>query len=745
MKYKRFLFYVLTTGLFTTLVGWLLSLGKRLENGYEELIQQENTLLPVLSNENTFGGIHHPLAILLLQIITIIIVARFFSYLFSRFGQPIVIGEIIAGIVLGPSLLGMFVPEVSAFLFPEHSIANLQFLSQIGLIFFMFIIGMELDVKLLKNKADDAIVVSHASILFPFFLGVLLAYFLYEEFAPRGIAFLGFGLFMGIAMSITAFPVLARIIQEKGITRTPLGMMAITCAAADDVTAWCILAVVITIIKAQSVFSALSMIGLTVAYVLGMLFVVQPLLKKIGIAYASKEVFNKKIIGIIFLVVLASAFVAEVIGIHALFGAFLAGVVMPHNLSFKKIITDKIEDVSVVLLLPLFFVFTGLRTQIGLLNSVDLWMVSLLVIFTAVIGKLGGSAVASRIMGHSWKDSLALGTLMNTRGLMELIVLNIGYDIGVLSGEIFTMMVLMALGTTFLTGPLLKLVETLFRKHDSKDMLEPLRTSLKVLISFGPPRMGSTLLRLADQLTMRHNKDVEVTALHITPSSELKPYDAMLFEKEGFQPVRSTAQLLGMKLLTLYRNTEDVDKEIFYTVQQGNFDLVLVGAARPIFNDKATGGKLRQLLDDGQTNIGVLIDRNFVLAESILVLLGSEDDVPLLQYANRFRASNQSRVTILKMGEGQSVDLLNPESPYYEIASSFNEVIEQRIPDKPLLGHFNLILVSLEHWNLIMSSKASWIKDCPSILVVKHFQDLKVDEHHGTSNSAHQSDKAMLQ
>lgn len=726
VKFKRLVFYILTVIIFATLVWWILTLGKELE--FSDL-STPFAHRDVSSADVFLSSRFHPLAILILQIIAIMTAARFFSYLFGKIGQPLVVGEIIAGIALGPSLMGLFLPEVSAGLFPEGSLGNLQFLSHIGLIFFMFIIGMELDIKVLKNKADAAVVVSHASIIFPYFLGVALAYFLYKDFAPRGVPFLGFGLFMGIAMSITAFPVLARIIQERGLTKTPLGMMAITCAAADDVTAWCILAAVIAIVKTGSIGGTIFIIASAVVFVVFMFRVIQPLMKKIGAVYDSKEIFNKKIIGIVFIVLLGSSYVSEVIGIHALFGAFLAGVIMPQNFSFKKIIADKIEDVSLVLLLPLFFVFTGLRTQIGLLNSPELWLACLLVVFIAILGKFGGSAIAARIVGQSWKDSLSLGVLMNTRGLMELIVLNIGYDLGILSSEIFTILVLMALVTTFLTGPSLDLIEKLFRKRDyGTEALAHVKTSFNVLISFGPPRMGSTLLRLADQLTMRHNSNVEVTALHITPSSELKPYDALLFEKEGFQPVRSAAQLLGIRLNTVYRNTDEVDKEIFLTAERGKFDLVLVGAARPVFNDNATGGKLKQLLDNGQTNIGVLIDRNFVLAESILVLLASPDDLPLLDYAARFRSSNRARVVILKLGDGQSVDLQDHRSPYFSLTSSFSEVVEQRIPDKQLLGHFNLVLVSLDFWNGLTFSKNPWIKDCPSVLVIKHFQALFSDK-----------------
>jgi Kef-type K+ transport system membrane component KefB len=319
----------------------------------------------------------------------------------------------------------------------------------------MFIIGLELDIHLLRHKAHTAVVVSHASIIIPFAMGVSLAYFLYPTFAPPHISFLAFGLFMGIAMSITAFPVLARILHERGLTKTALGSLAITCAAADDVTAWCILAAVIAVVKAGNGISAVFTVLVSVVYVIAMLKVVRPWLERLETRFDSTESLNRTFAVISFVVLFLSALTTEVIGIHALFGAFLAGASMPAHAGFRKLLASRIEDVSLVILLPLFFAFTGLKTQIGLLNDGATWLVCGLIILVAVAGKFGGSLLAAKFTGQTWADSFAIGALMNTRGLMELIVLNIGYDLGVLSPTVFTMMVLMALVTTFMTAPAL--------------------------------------------------------------------------------------------------------------------------------------------------------------------------------------------------------------------------------------------------------------------------------------------------
>ena len=414
------------------------------------------------------NNIKSPLGLILLQIISILLVSRVFGTLFVKLKQPAVVGEMVAGIFLGPSIMGALAPGFSDFLFPKNSLNNLQFLSQIGLAFFMFIIGMELDIEKLRKKAHNAVVISHASIVFPYFLGVTAAYFLFEKFAPTNVGFTAFALFMGIAISITAFPVLARILHERGLTKSSLGAIVISCAAFDDVSAWCILAVVIAIAKAGGIGSAIFTIALTIVFVMIMLILVRPLLKKICNQFEESDDLNKNLVVIVFFVMLLSACITEVIGIHALFGAFLAGVIMPQKTSIRNLLMEKIEDVSILMLLPLFFAFTGLRTQIGLLNQGHLWVTFGFIILVAVVGKFGGSAIAAKLTGQTWKDSFSIGALMNTRGLMELIVLNIGYDLGILSPALFAIMVIMALSTTFMTGPMLDIIEYISNKTSLK-------------------------------------------------------------------------------------------------------------------------------------------------------------------------------------------------------------------------------------------------------------------------------------
>ena len=462
-----YLAYILGFGLG---IYFILNQGKRLEASRDAAGATAGSVEAQAERPAAGASGRSPLPTLLLQLITIVLVARALGALFRRIGQPPVIGEIVAGILLGPSLLGAMAPGVFAFLFPPESTGLLKLLAEIGVLLFLFAVGLELDVDRLRSRARTAVVVSHASIIVPYFLGVGLALFLYVEFAPRGVAFLPFALFMGIAMSITAFPVLVRILKERGLFGTHLGSTAVTAAAVDDVTAWSLLAMVVAIAGSQGVWAASVTILMTLAFIGIMLYAVGPLFRRALAGHAEREEPGKTAVAAVLVVLLASALTTEWIGIHALFGAFLAGVVMPRQRRFRAYLTERLEEFSSVFLLPLFFAFTGLRTKIGLLNDARSWIICGVIVLVATAGKLGGSMIAARVSGESWREAFALGALMNSRGLMELIALNVGYELGILSPRIFAMMVIMALVTTFATGPLLSLT---YRSGRERDLARP--------------------------------------------------------------------------------------------------------------------------------------------------------------------------------------------------------------------------------------------------------------------------------
>jgi Kef-type K+ transport system membrane component KefB len=393
------------------------------------------------------------LEILLLQLLVIVAAGRVTGALFRRLGQTAVIGEMFAGVLLGPSLLGRLFPSIEAQLFPPASLPPLHLISQLGVVLFMFVVGMEVDFDRLRRRARATLVISNAGIVVPFALGVLLSVYLHEDYAPAGVPFLTFALFIGIAMSITAFPVLARIIAERGLSGTELGNTAIGCAAIDDVTAWCLLALVLAIGRGGGFSEPFVAIALAAIVALIALKGVRPRAARI---FGSTEdvVAPPRVLMPVLLFVFAVALSTEAIGVHALFGAFIAGLAVAGAQALREPVRHAIEPLTTAVLLPLFFAYSGLRTEVGLLSS-DAWLACGLIILVAVAGKFGAITVAARLHGTAWHDSLALGALMNTRGLMELIVLNIGYDLGILSPTMYTMMVIMALTTTCMAGPAL--------------------------------------------------------------------------------------------------------------------------------------------------------------------------------------------------------------------------------------------------------------------------------------------------
>lgn len=411
---------------------------------------------------------------IILQIAVIIIVVRAFGFLFKFINQPQVIGEMVAGILLGPSLLGWVAPQFSAMLFPAASLSYLNTISQIGIVLYMFLVGLALNPKKLKGQGHAAVLTSHVSIVVPFVLGALLALLLYPRLSDDSVSLTNFALFLGSAMSITAFPVLARILTDRNMLGSRLGTLAIACAAVDDVTGWCILAYIIVLIRAQgSAMPAWLMVTCSIAYVLFMIYAVKPLLRRFQTLYEDRGWLSENAIALLLLLVLASAMVTERLGIHLLFGAFLVGAIMPKERAFSRHILDKFESLTVVLLLPLFFAFTGLRMNLKSVKGGQMWMFCGIIILVAITGKLVGSMIATRATGIGWRDAAALGVLLNTRGLMELVILNIGLDVGVITPVLFSMMVLMALVTTFMTTPLLEWIYPLrLIQADAAESLE---------------------------------------------------------------------------------------------------------------------------------------------------------------------------------------------------------------------------------------------------------------------------------
>ncbi|AWH36492.1 sodium:proton symporter [Stenotrophomonas sp. ZAC14D1_NAIMI4_6] len=400
---------------------------------------------------------HHlssPLGLFLLQLLVLLLVAKGAGALLKYFGQPAVIGEMAAGLMMGPLVLGSLLPQLHGALFPAASLGPLGMLSQLGVLMFLLVAGAELDLGALRGRRKFAFTVSHAGIALPFVLGVGLAIWLYPEHGPQGVGFTAFALFVGISMSITAFPVLLRILADRGITQTPLGQTSIACAALGDATAWCMLALIVAAAQATGWLSASINLVCVVLFIALMLGAVKPWFARQQIAPGRE---GRWLLGIL-LLSLASALVTEVLGIHALFGAFAAGVAVSSNTQLRDLLVARVEPFAATLLLPLFFAMTGLRMRADALQTSDLLLCAV-VIVVATAGKLLGTWSAARSTGMENREAWRLGALMNTRGLMELIVLNLGYELGLLGDRLFAVLVIMALVTTAMTGPLLNLIE----------------------------------------------------------------------------------------------------------------------------------------------------------------------------------------------------------------------------------------------------------------------------------------------
>jgi len=383
----------------------------------------------------------------------VVVVGRLLGRVLGWFGQPPVIGDIAAGIVLGPSLLGLVAPAVSFYILPPPVAPYLSVVAQLGVIIYMFLVGLELNPAVIRGQMRATVATALSSVAVPFALGAALALYLYPRLSTAAVPFAHFALFMGIALSITAFPVLARILQDRGMIDTRLGITALTCAAIADVVAWCLLAFVVGVVQARVASLVLVMV-LTAGFIAAMFFVVGPLFRRLTVPTRGHS--GHDLVALALAGMLLSALATETIGVHAIFGAFLFGAVIPHDGELARSLQRSLGDLATVLLLPAFFALSGMRTEIGLLTTGAQWATCGLIVVAATVGKFGGTFAAARLTGMDARHAAGLGVLMNTRGLMELIVLNIGLDLGVISQTLFTMLVIMALVTTLATTPIVR-------------------------------------------------------------------------------------------------------------------------------------------------------------------------------------------------------------------------------------------------------------------------------------------------
>jgi Kef-type K+ transport system membrane component KefB/nucleotide-binding universal stress UspA family protein len=565
----------------------------------------------------------------------------------------LVIGEIFAGIMLGPSLFGLIAPGLAHSLFPAETMPYLNVLSQIGLIFFMFLIGLELNPKYLSGNLKTAIMISNLSIIVPFASAFGLSFVLYPLVSNNHVNFAPFALFLGAAMSITAFPVLARIITENNLQGTRLGTLALTCAAVDDVTAWCILAVAIAVARHGSIDQqAILTIIESVVYIGFMFTVGRWFLKRLSKHHHRAGRLSQLVLAIIYMGVVASALITEFIGIHLIFGAFLLGAVMPKDEELVRELAIKTEDFVLIFLLPIFFAYSGLKTQIGLLNSPNLWLLSALILLVAIGGKYTGTYVAARLSGIDKREASALGWLMNTRGLTELIVLNIGLELGVITPLLFTMLVIMALVTTFMTSPLLewtypkRLIRLDIVESEAEIPIEALPEAYiaqyRILVPVANPAAQKGLLQLATAIAVNNRQPAVVYPLSFIELEEdygfeSSPNEADRLIAERCQKLEELITTLEPPEIRSYihpivRISSNVARETAQIAKIEQPDLVLLGWHRPAFSNNRLGGRVGQILGTTPVDVAVFVDKGGNAIESLLVPYSANihDDLALI-------------------------------------------------------------------------------------------------------------------
>lgn len=679
------------------------------------------------------------LAILLAQIAIILAASRLMGMLAAKLRQPQVIGEILAGVLLGPTLLGWAWPAASKALFPPgESMVVLNLVAQLGVILFLFLVGLEFDPKILQTRGKSAAAISVSGIIVPFVIGFAATYPLIHLFdAAHQTNPFPTALFMGAAMSVTAFPVLARIVTERNLQKTEEGGMAIAAAAVDDVLAWTMLAAVVAFVPGNGEStSPIVKLSMAIGYVLVMLLVVKPFLVRVQQLYERQKSLSAGVLAILLLTLLCSAIATELIGVHALFGAFVAGFIMPKKSEFVQDVTDRLEAFALVFLLPMFFAYAGLRADLRDILHWDMIGYTALLIVLACAGKLGGGMLAARLTGLTWRSSFTLGVLMNTRGLMELIILTLGLNLGVINRPVYGMMVVMALVTTGMAAPLLE-----FLLPSRAKVKRTVDKIFSILIPIARPESGGPLVEIASYLA-KSEKDRRVCAVHLTRPTETELYRSFAADVlhpaqlEELEPLLAEARERGIAVEPMSFYSRDVPSDIARLVRQQSTDLVLMGSHTPVFSRALLGGTVHRILTGADCDVAVFVDRGFATPTRILVpFLNSLHDKLALDLAGRLARSTGAAISIIHVThpDHESIarqvvdktfnDPTQKQAVHVKVIHSDDpaDVVLQEVP-----GHDLVVIGVAEEWGLessLLGLRAERIaSECPtSLLIVRKY------------------------
>ncbi len=687
--------------------------------------------------------LHEPLARLVVQATAVVGLSRLLGLAARRVRQPIVIAEIVAGIALGPSLLGRLAPDLEQALFPAESRGLLGVLAQLGLLLFMFLVGLELDAKLLRGKPRAAALLGHASLLVPFALGALLSLHLHPRLAPASVPFWSFTLFMGAATSVTSFPVLARILAERHLLRTRVGEVTIARTGIDAAVVWSALAVLVAAVRSPDLASAARASASALALVAGMFLVVRPLLRRLAGRTATRGGLRQPVVAALLTGLLLASWLTDLAGVDPLFGAFAFGVVVPKEGGFARALAERLEDLVVLLFLPLFFLHSGLRTDLALLDTRGAWATCLLLVAVATAGKLAGSAVAARSSGLSWRESAAVGILMNTRGVLGLVAIHLGLDLGLLSPKLFTMLVIVALVTTSLTSPALSwaVPPTELPKDIDGGTRAPRSVGgYTVLACVAFERSGPAMATLGAALLGRDARN-RFYALRLVPPMERASFvlDQQHAPDDGavLRPLVERAQQLELEVRPLSFISTQPARDICNVAGVKRASLVLLGWNKPLLGNAALGGTVHEVMRRAMADVGVLVDRGLGRIEKILVpYLGSTHDRAALAVARRIVQHTGATATVLhvvspsrneKLGVGQKVEEVFQEKTRGLSAQVVFKVVEHVSPVTAVLeeseNDYDLVVIGvgpewgLEHRPFGMQAEVILAK-CPTSLLV---------------------------
>lgn len=684
------------------------------------------------------------LLIVLVQVAVIIVVSRLMGLLFAKMRQPQVIGEMLAGILLGKTFFGKFLPGLSAAIFPADSMPALNLLAQLGVVVFLFLVGVEFDRGLLRKQGGTALGISLAGIAVPFSLGVGLAYLIRGKFdAAHQTNFLPSALFMGAAASVTAFPVLARILTERNLLRTKVGALSISAAAVDDVLAWTLLAIVVAMVptgtggKNPALILAEAAVYLTVMFV-----IVRPLLRRFESLQQRHGKINREVLAVLLLVMIGSVYATEHIGVHALFGAFVAGFVMPKGMKFVEEVRFKLEDFTLVFFLPLFFAFAGLKADLTRVFAPDLIGYTVLIIFIACVGKAGGVFVTAKLLGNSARESAAVGLLMNTRGLMELIILTVGLQLGVINAEIYGMMVVMALVTTAMTAPLLQLVYPSGIPGPLESARALADRIFSILIPVARPESGVPLVEIASYIAGGDPKHSRIQALHLqrpTDYATTRDFSAALAPAQAavLEPLIKESKKLAVSVEPIGYYSRDAASDVARVARLHLADLVLIGHHAPVFGRALLGGTVHRIMTSTDADVAVFIDRGITKPKRVLVpFMGSSHDRLALDLAGRIARATGAEITLLHIRRpgaraASGPDLSRTFDDPAVAARVTVKTVEDPSPSFAVLSrvadHELVIIGVSDEWGLessLLGLRAERIaSNCPvSLLIVRRFQ-----------------------